>query len=254
MTTTTDSVTTPSGRTLEGLTAGVWAVDASHSEVGFTARHLMVSKVKGRFTNYDATITVAPNVLDSTVEATVPAGQRRDPRRASATATCKSADFFHVEEHPVMTFRSTGIRENGSDFYLDGDLTIKSVTHPVTFDLEFNGVSRRPVGRRARRLHRRDRDQPQGLGPGVERRPRDRRRAGRRQDQARPRGRGAVRPQGRRGRDRTGLSLASRPVGQQAAARTSSTGTARLLTPRAAGRSPVRSRSARSRRRPGGST
>ncbi len=145
MTTTTDSVTTPSGRTLEGLTAGVWAVDASHSEVGFTARHLMVSKVKGRFTNYDATLTIAPNVLDSSVEATVQMDsvETKDEQR---DGHLKSADFFHAEEHPVMTFRSTGIRENGSDFYLDGDLTIKSVTHPVTFDLEFNGVSGDPWG------------------------------------------------------------------------------------------------------------
>lgn len=145
MTTATDTVTTPSGRTLEGLVPGVWTVDASHSEVGFSARHLMVSKVKGRFTKYDATVTVAPNVLDSTVEATVQMDsvETRDEQR---DGHLKSADFFHAEEHPVMTFRSTGIRENGSDFYLDGDLTIKNVTHPVTFDLEFNGVSGDPWG------------------------------------------------------------------------------------------------------------
>jgi polyisoprenoid-binding protein YceI len=145
MTITTDSVTTPSGRTLEGLTPGVWAVDASHSEVGFTARHLMVSKVRGRFTDYTATITVAPNVLDSTVEAVVQLDsvETRDEKR---DAHLKSADFFHVEEHPTMSFTSTGIRENGSDFYLDGDLTIRSTTHPVTFDLEFNGVADAPWG------------------------------------------------------------------------------------------------------------
>lgn len=145
MTTATDTVTTPSGRTLEGLIPGVWTVDASHSEVGFSARHLMVSKVKGRFTQYDATVTVAPNVLDSTVQATVQMDsvETRDEQR---DGHLKSADFFHAEEHPVMTFTSTGIRENGSDFYLDGDLTIKNVTHPVTFDLEFNGVSGDPWG------------------------------------------------------------------------------------------------------------
>ena len=189
MTTATDSVTTPSGRTLEGLVPGVWAVDTSHSEVGFTARHLMVSKVRGRFTDYTATITVAPNVLDSTVEATVQLDsvETRDEKR---DGHLKSADFFHVEEHPTMTFRSTGIRENGSDFYLDGDLTIRSTTHPVTFDLEFNGVADAPWGGTSAGFTRRDRDQPQGLGPGVERRSGVRRRPGQREGQDLPGDRG----------------------------------------------------------------
>jgi polyisoprenoid-binding protein YceI len=145
MTVATEGATTPSGRTLEGLVPGVWAVDASHSEIGFTARHLMVSKVRGRFTDYTATVTVAPNVLDSKVEATVQLAsvETKDEQR---DGHLKSADFFHVEEHPTMHFVSTGIREHGSDFYLDGDLTIRSTTHPVTFDLEFNGVSGDPWG------------------------------------------------------------------------------------------------------------
>ncbi|MFL6101453.1 MAG: YceI family protein [Actinomycetales bacterium] len=145
MTTATVAVTTPSGRTLEGLVPGVWTVDTAHSEVGFVARHLMVSKVRGRFTDYDATITVAPNVLDSHVEATVQLDslETKDDKR---DGHLKSEDFFHVEQHPTMTFRSTGIRENGSDFLLDGDLTIRGVTKPVTFDLEFNGVAATPWG------------------------------------------------------------------------------------------------------------
>jgi polyisoprenoid-binding protein YceI len=145
MTTATVTVTTPSGRTLDGLVPGVWAVDPSHSEVGFTARHLMVSKVRGRFTDYQATITIAPNVLDSTVEAVVQL-ESVDTRDDKRDAHLRSADFFHTDEHPTMTFRSTGIREHGSDFYLDGDLTIRSITRPVTFDLEFNGVVGTPWG------------------------------------------------------------------------------------------------------------
>jgi polyisoprenoid-binding protein YceI len=141
----TESVTTPSGRTIEGLVPGVWTVDKSHSEIGFTARHLMVSKVRGHFNDFEASVTIAPNVLDSTVEATVQMDsvETKDEQR---DGHLKSADFFHAEDHPVMTFKSTGIREKGSDFLLDGDLTIKSVTHPVTFDLEFNGVSGDPWG------------------------------------------------------------------------------------------------------------
>jgi polyisoprenoid-binding protein YceI len=145
MSTATDVVTTPSGRTLDGLVPGVWTVDTSHSEVGFTARHLMVSKVRGRFTDYTATITIAPNVLDSTVQAVVQLDSV-DTRDEKRDGHLKSADFFHVENHPTMTFTSTGIREHGSDFYLDGDLTIRGITRPVTFDLEFNGVVAGPWG------------------------------------------------------------------------------------------------------------
>jgi polyisoprenoid-binding protein YceI len=145
MSTATDTVTTPSGRTLDGLVPGVWTVDTSHSEVGFTARHLMVSKVRGRFTDYTATITVAPNVLDSTVQATVQLASV-DTRDEKRDGHLKSADFFDVENHPTMSFTSTGIREIGKDFYLDGDLTIRGTTRPVTFDLEFNGVVAGPWG------------------------------------------------------------------------------------------------------------
>jgi polyisoprenoid-binding protein YceI len=145
MSTATDVVTTPSGRTIDGLVPGVWAVDPSHSEIGFTARHLMVSKVRGRFTDYTATITIAPNVLDSTVEAVVQLDSV-DTRDEKRDGHLKSADFFHVENHPTMSFTSTGIREHGSDFYLDGDLTIRGTTRPVTFDLEFNGVAAGPWG------------------------------------------------------------------------------------------------------------
>jgi len=145
MSTATDTVTTPSGRTLDGLVPGVWTVDTSHSEVGFTARHLMVSKVRGRFTDYSAAITVAPNVLDSTVQATVQLASV-DTRDEKRDGHLKSADFFDVENHPTMSFTSTGIRENGKDFYLDGDLTIRGTTRPVTFDLEFNGVVAGPWG------------------------------------------------------------------------------------------------------------
>ena len=145
MSTATIAVTTPSGRTLDGLVPGLWTVDPSHSEVGFVARHLMVTKVRGRFSEYDAAITIAPNVLDSRVEATVQLDslETKDEKR---DGHLKSADFFDIENHPTMAFTSTGIRENGKDFYLDGDLTIRGVTRPVTFDLEFNGVVAGPWG------------------------------------------------------------------------------------------------------------
>jgi polyisoprenoid-binding protein YceI len=136
--------TTDSTRTLPGLTAGTWTIDASHSEVGFVVRHMMVSKVKGRFGHVEGTITVADNILDSTVEATVGAASI-DTRDENRDNHLRSPDFFHVEEHPEWTFRSTGIRPNGSDFLLDGDLTLKGITRPVTFELEFNGAAANPM-------------------------------------------------------------------------------------------------------------
>lgn len=130
--------------TLEGLTPGVWTVDPAHSEVGFAVRHLMVAKVRGRFTGVQGAITVAENVLDSTVEASADVATI-DTRDENRDAHLRSADFFETEQHPKITFRSAGIREKGSDYLLDGDLTIKGVTKPVTFELEYNGASVNPM-------------------------------------------------------------------------------------------------------------
>ena len=130
--------------TLTGLTTGTWTVDPSHSEVGFVVRHLMVSKVKGRFGGVRGTITVAENVLESVVEASADIATV-DTRDESRDAHLKSADFFDAEKFPAISFRSTGIREKGNDYVLDGDLTIKGVSKPVSFDLEYNGAATNPM-------------------------------------------------------------------------------------------------------------
>ncbi len=130
--------------TLTGLTPGTWTVDPSHSEVGFVVRHLMVSKVKGRFGGVTGTITVTENVLESVVEASAEI-VTVDTRDENRDAHLKSADFFDAEKFPTISFRSTGIRERGSDYLLDGQLTIKGVSKPVTFDLEYNGAATNPM-------------------------------------------------------------------------------------------------------------
>jgi polyisoprenoid-binding protein YceI len=130
--------------TLPGLTPGTWTIDPSHSEVGFVVRHMMVSKVKGRFAKVQGTITVAEDVLNSSVEATIDAASI-DTRDENRDNHLRSADFFEVEAHPTLTFRSTGIRRDGDDFVLDGDLTIRGVTRPVSLELEFNGVQPNPL-------------------------------------------------------------------------------------------------------------
>jgi polyisoprenoid-binding protein YceI len=130
---------------LPGYVAGTWTIDPVHSEVSFTVRHMMVSKVRGRFDKFEGTITTAPDPLQSGVTATVDLGSVNTGNE-TRDGHIRSEDFFHTEKHPTMTFRSTGIRPDGSDFLLDGDLTLRGVTRPVTFRLEVNGFGPDPYG------------------------------------------------------------------------------------------------------------
>ena len=126
---------------LSDLTAGTWNVDASHSEVGFAARHLMVSKVRGQFKDFAAVVTVGAPFETSTVQATVQLASI-DTNSADRDTHVKSPDFFDVENNPTMTFTSTEV----TDHRLEGLLTIKGVSKPVSFDLDFGGVSADPWG------------------------------------------------------------------------------------------------------------
>lgn len=126
---------------IKNLPAGTWSVDPSHTEVGFVARHLMVSKVRGNFADVAGTVVVADDVTASTVDVTVQMASV-DTRSADRDTHLKSADFFDVENYPTMRFVSTSF--DGEE--LSGDLTIKDVTKPVTFKVEFNGVQADPWG------------------------------------------------------------------------------------------------------------
>ncbi len=130
---------------LSDLTPGVWNVDASHSTIGFVARHLMVSKVRGRFATFTGTLTIADDPLASKLEASaeIASVTTGDDTR---DGHLKSPDFFDAEQFPTMTLVSTGIDKDGSDYVLHTDLTIKGVTKPVDFELEFEGVSGDPWG------------------------------------------------------------------------------------------------------------
>jgi len=124
---------------IPGYVVGTWAIDPVHSEVSFTVRHMMVSKVRGRFDTFEGTIVTAEDPLASVVTASVDLSSINTGQE-QRDAHIRSADFFEVEKHTHMTFVSTGIRPDGSDFLLDGDLTLKGVTKPVTFKLEINGI------------------------------------------------------------------------------------------------------------------
>jgi polyisoprenoid-binding protein YceI len=123
---------------IPGYVAGTWAIDPVHSEVSFVVRHMMVSKVRGRFDTFEGTIVTAEDPLASTVTASVDLSSVNTGQE-QRDAHIRSADFFEVEKHTHMTFASTGIRVDGDHFLLDGDLTLKAVTKPVTFKLEANG-------------------------------------------------------------------------------------------------------------------
>ena len=125
--------------TTTGLSAGTWAIDPVHSSIGFSVRHLMVSKVRGTFGTFSGAISVGDDGVPSvTAEIAVDSVNTNNEQR---DAHIKSADFFGVEAHPTATFTSTGVRANGDRYVLDGDLTLKGVTKPVSLDLEYHGVN-----------------------------------------------------------------------------------------------------------------
>ena len=123
---------------IPGYIAGTWDIDPVHSEVSFTVRHMMVSKVRGRFTGFTGQITTGADVTASSVRAEIDAtsiSTGNDQRDGHV----RSADFFDVTNHPTWTFTSTATRFDGDDLAVDGDLTIKGITRPVTLSLEVGG-------------------------------------------------------------------------------------------------------------------
>ena len=139
------STFTAKAATIPGLAAGTWVIDRSHSTVGFTVRHLMVSKVRGTFSEFDGAIEIGESPLDSSVTATI-ALESIDTKDAQRDAHLRSHDFFETEAYPTMTYRSTAVHQSGDDFVVDGELTLHGVTRPVQLALEFNGVSSDPWG------------------------------------------------------------------------------------------------------------
>jgi len=130
--------TTPTTTSLP-LSQGIWALDKNHSGVFFVVRHLGLSNVRGRFDAFDATLEVGPELAAVSVTAEVELSSV-DTNNPDRDAHLRGSDFFDTERHAVMTFRSTSVNGEGSDYELAGDLTIAGVTKPVTFDVEFNGT------------------------------------------------------------------------------------------------------------------
>jgi len=125
---------------------GTWNLDTTHTEVSFTARHLMVTKVRGRFPVQSGAVTIADNPLESSVVAVIDVAGVNSGE-AGRDDHLRNADFFEVDKYPTVTFKSTKVEhEGGSDYKVTGDLTIKDVTRPVTLELEYLGTVASPFG------------------------------------------------------------------------------------------------------------
>jgi polyisoprenoid-binding protein YceI len=130
---------------IPGYIAGTWDIDPVHSHVGFVARHLMVSKVRGNFTKVEGRIITEDSLLESSATATIDmtsfntGNEQRD-------GDVKGENFLDVANHPTMTYRTTGIRQDGEVIIADGELTIKGITRPVELAVEVNGFGPDPYG------------------------------------------------------------------------------------------------------------
>jgi len=141
--------TTVSSRNVSGVeypAVGTYAIDASHTELGFAVRHMAVSKVRGRFSTFEGTIEIAEQPADSKASLTIEAGTV-DTRDETRDAHLRTNDFFDVANHPTWTFVSTSIKPEGlTEFKVEGDLTIRGVTRQVTLDATLEGVVTDPYG------------------------------------------------------------------------------------------------------------
>ena len=131
---------------IPGYVAGTWDIDPVHTDVGFIARHLVVSKVRGRFDQVKGEIVTAENPLESSVDITVDVTSV-STKNNYRDDHLRSPDFFEAETHPEMTYRATGVRQDGDRFVLDGELSLKGITKVVPLTFELNGFT--PDGTRA---------------------------------------------------------------------------------------------------------
>jgi polyisoprenoid-binding protein YceI len=130
---------------IPGYVAGTWDADPVHSHIGFVARHLMVSKVRGKFTKFDVRIVTADNPLESTVSVSIDAASV-DTGNQMRDDDLRSERFLDVANYPQITFESTSVTQDGDKYAVAGALTIRGVTKPVTLDVEVNGFGPDPYG------------------------------------------------------------------------------------------------------------
>jgi polyisoprenoid-binding protein YceI len=130
---------------IPGYTTGAWTIDPVHSDVAFTVRHMMVSKLRGHFTRIEGELVLASDPLASTVTATIDLSSI-DTNNPQRDDDLRSANFLEIQTHPTMTYRSTGIRHGEDGFDVDGELSLHGVTRQVPLALVVNGFTRDPYG------------------------------------------------------------------------------------------------------------
>lgn len=135
-------------RTLDGTetpVAGVWNIDPSHTTVEFIGRHLVFTKVRGRFTGVSGSVSISDDPTASSVEVTLEAASVTTGN-ADRDGHLKSPDFFDTETYPLITFKSTKVDWKGNEGTVTGDLTVRDVTKPITLEVELGGVVTDPWG------------------------------------------------------------------------------------------------------------
>jgi polyisoprenoid-binding protein YceI len=130
---------------IPGYIAGTWDIDPVHSHIGFMARHLMVSKVRGNFGTFEGQIVTAGDPLQSSATATIDTTSF-DTGNEQRNDDIKGENFLDVANHPSMTYRSTSLRRDGEQLIAEGELTIKGNTRPVELAVEVNGIGPDPYG------------------------------------------------------------------------------------------------------------
>ena len=128
---------------LSTLPAGTYTIDASHSRVGFSARHAMVTKVRGSFNEYSGSAVVADGAATLSIEISAAS---IDTRSADRDGHLQSPDFFDVANFPKITYKSTSVKDGGAGIIVEGELTIKDVTKPLTIEFEYAGTAKDPFG------------------------------------------------------------------------------------------------------------
>ena len=135
-------------RALQGVEvpeAGTYEIDPAHSAVEFVGRHLMLTKVRGRFGKFEGTINVAEDPLQSSADVVIDAASV-DTSDQNRDGHLRGADFLNVEEYPALEFHSTRLEPVGDRWTLEGNLTIRGVTRPVTLDVDYEGTAVDPWG------------------------------------------------------------------------------------------------------------
>jgi polyisoprenoid-binding protein YceI len=130
---------------IPGYVAGTWTIDPVHSEVGFTVRHLMVSKVRGRFEKFEGEIVTGDDILDTTATLTVDLNSINTGNE-DRDNDLRSSNYFEADKYPTMTYRSRDLRVDGDKYVADGELTVKDITNPVDLQVEFHGIGPDPWG------------------------------------------------------------------------------------------------------------